>query len=142
LVIATRKLITDFVVVFVLGAVVGGLVMWSYQDTKLSSFMSSSNNPDVLVARINAKYASDYHLSKEEIDRVQPLVKEMAQHIYQFRHQFGIDIISTLDQYHQQIADKLNPEHKAAYLAIMAERHKKMSNLLLLDPGSPTTDQK
>jgi hypothetical protein len=139
---ATRKLITDFVVVFLLGAVVGGLVMWSYQDTQLTSFMSRSNNPEVLVARINEKYARDYHLSPEEIQRAQPLIREMAQHIYQFRHQFGVDIISTLDRYHAQIADQLNPEHKAAYQAIMADRHKKMSTLLLLDPGSPTADSK
>ena len=139
---STRKLIAEFFGVFLIGALVGGLIMWSYSDTQLTTFMSRTNNPDVFVARIDKKYADEYHLSADEIDRVQPLIKEMAQHIYQVRHQFGVDIVGTLDQYHTQIAAQLTPEHRAAYQAAMTDRHKKLSSLLLLDPGSPSGDSK
>ncbi|MEJ0000004.1 MAG: hypothetical protein WDO13_13015 [Verrucomicrobiota bacterium] len=66
----------------------------------------------------------------------------MAQRIYQVRHQFGVDVISTLDTYHTQIADQLTPEHKAAYLAATAERHRQLSLLLGLDESSPPAGQK
>jgi hypothetical protein len=63
----------------------------------------------------------------------------MAQHIYQVRHQFGLDMMSTLDDYHQQIAAQLTPEHRAAYDAAVSDRRKKLAALLLLDQSSPSS---
>ncbi|HEY0256679.1 MAG TPA: hypothetical protein VGC39_04480 [Candidatus Methylacidiphilales bacterium] len=135
---STRKIVADFVGVFLIGALAGGLVTWSYTDTQLSSFMTkAADKPDAMVVRINKKYTDDYHLSPDELDRIQPLIKDMAQHIYQVRHQFGADMVQTLDSYHTQIAAQLTAEHRAIYEAAMAERKKKLSALLLLDPSSP-----
>jgi uncharacterized membrane protein len=139
---SSRKIIAEFIGVFLIGAVAGALVFWCYNDTQISSFMSRTADPDKLVERINQRYADQYHLTPEELARIKPLTQEMAQHIYQVRHQFGVDIISTLDDYHTQIAAQLTPEHRAVYAAAMADRKKKLSALLLTDQGSPTPGQK
>jgi hypothetical protein len=123
----TRKIIAEFIGVFLIGGGAGGLVTWSYTgaqnsdmqfsyplpanprppDTTLSTFMSRINDdPDSIVARMNKKYVDEYHLTPDEINRIQPTIKEMAQHIYQVRHQFGVDIMATLDDYHQKIAEQ------------------------------------
>jgi len=138
----TRKIIAEFIAVFLIGGMAGGFVTWYCTDTQLSMFMSRTNDPDNFVARINKKYADEYHLSPDELNRIQPTVKEMAQHLYQVRHKFGLDIMATLDKYHQQIADQLTPEHRAAYEAAIAERHKKLNALLLPDQSSPSQGQK
>ena len=138
----TRKIIADFIGVFLIGALAGGLATWSYTDTQLSSFMTRTNNPDIFVVRLNKKYSDEYHLTPDELNRIQPTIKEMAQHIYLIRHQFGLDMMSTLDDYHQQIAAQLNPEHRAAYQAAIAERKKKLGAMLMLDQSSPSEGAK
>jgi uncharacterized membrane protein len=130
----TRKIVAEFIGVFLIGSLAGGLVTWSYTDTQLSSFMSRSNSPESMVARINLKYESDYNLTPEELNRIQPDILAMARHIYLVRHQFGLDILSTLDEYHHKIAAQLTPEHRAAYEAAQEARKKKMTAMLLPDP--------
>ena len=139
----TRKIIAEFVGVFLMGALVGGLIVWRCTDTQLTKFMTMTNDPvESMIARVNKKYADEYHLTPDEISRIQPTVREMSEHIYQVRHQFGLDILATLDEYHQKIADQLTPEHRAAYEAAVAERHKKLTTLLLPEQGSPSATQK
>lgn len=159
----TRKIIVEFIGVFVIGAGAGGLAIWSYtdaqdsdlqyyeprpsipppSDTTLTSFMSRTNDdPDSIVARMNKKYADEYHLTPDELNRIQPTIKEMARHVYNVRHQFGIDIMATLDDYHQKIAAQLTPEHRAAFETATAARRKKLNSLLLPDQSSPSQEQK
>jgi uncharacterized membrane protein len=155
----TRKIIAEFVGVFLIGAGAGGLITWSYYtdaensnlqfpvlrfpDTTLSTFMSRTNDdPDSIGARMNKKYADEYHLTPDELSRIQPTIKEMAQQIYQVRHQFGVDVMAMLDKYHQEIAEQLTPEHRAAYEAAMAERRKKLAKVLLPDQSSPSQGAK
>jgi len=106
-------------------------------DAKLAQFMSRTNDPDKMIARINEKYATDYHLSPEELQRIQPLIQDMAQKVSKIRHQFGVDIITELDTDHQKIAEQLNPEHRAPYLQSCEERKKQLRIILLLDPVPP-----
>jgi uncharacterized membrane protein len=138
----TRKIIGEFIGVFLIGAVAGGLVTWKATDTQLTTFMSRSNDPDSMVARMNKKYVDEYHLTPDELNKIQPLVKEMAQHVYQVRHQFGVDIMATLDDYHQKIAAELTPEHRDAYLKAIADRRNKLNGLLLPDQNLPAQGQK
>ncbi len=139
----TRKIVAEFAGVFLIGSAVGVLVMWDLTDTKLIQFMSKTNDPDsVIVARLNQKYAKEYNLNPEELERIQPLLKEMAQHVSQIRHQFGADMLTTLDTYHQKIAEQLTPEHRDAYLKATAERRKQISNLLSLDCNSTAAGAK
>jgi hypothetical protein len=105
-------------------------------------FMSRTNDPDSFVARINKKYSDDYHLTPDELNRIQPTVKEMARQIYRVRHQFGLDVMTTLDEYHQKIAAQLTPEHRAVYEKAIAEHDKKLNSLLLPDQSSPSQGQK
>ena len=140
---ASRKLIGEFAAVFLIGAIVGGLLVWDYTDTTISRFMSRTSDPDsVIVSRINQKYAQEYHLSADELNRIQPLVKAMAQHISQIRRQFGVDILATQDEYHEEIGQQLTPEHRAAYEKATQEKRKQLSALLLPDQGSPDQEQK
>ena len=133
----TRKIAAEFAGVFLMGALAGGFVTWkSYTETQLSMFMSRTNNPDSLAARIEKKYVDEYHLTPDEVKRIEPTIQEMAQHIYQVRHQFGLDVISTLDGYHEKIAAQLTPEHRAAYEKAVADRKVKLSGMLLPDQGS------
>ena len=139
----TRKIIAEFIAVFLMGSLAGGLVTWSVTDTQLSTFMSrAATTPDSMVARLSKKYAEDYHLTPDEVNRIQPILNEMAQHIYQVRHQFGLDVMTTLDKYHEEIAAQLTPEHRAAYEAATAERRKKLNNLMLPDQSSPSQGSK
>ena len=141
----SRKIIAEFVGVFFIGALAGGLLMWQMSASSmddLNSAMSRWNNPDKLADRINQKYMDDYHLTPDEVTKVQPLVKQLAQDVYKIRHQFALDIVSTLDKDHEAIAAELTPEHRAAYEAKMAERHKNLSALLLGDQGSPAPASK
>jgi ribosomal protein L16 Arg81 hydroxylase len=137
----TRKIIGEFAAVFLIGTVVGALIMWDVTDTELSKFMTKTNDSDsVMVARINQKYINEYHLTPEELDRIQPLIKEMAQHMTHIRHQFGIDVITTYSDYHEKIAAQLTPEHRDVYLKAGAERKKQLSELLKIDQ-STSADQ-
>lgn len=141
----TRKIIAEFVGIFLMGGVAGGLLTWSFltwsTDTQLTTFMSRTNNPDALVDRINKKYAEEYHLTPGEMNRIQPLVKEMTLNTYEVRHKFGVDIIATLDKYHQQIAAQMTPEHRAAYEKAVADRKLKLAGMLL-DQSSPDQGEK
>ena len=131
----SAKIVCEFAAVFLIGTVAGGLVMWDFTaDSELSKFMTKTNDSDsVMVARINQKYITEYHLTPDEIARIQPMVKEMAQHMSHIRRQFGIDIISTFSDYHAKIAEQLTPEHKAVYEQASNERKKVLSDLLKLD---------
>jgi hypothetical protein len=138
----TRKLVAQFVGVFVIGALAGGLLTNSLSDTSLTMAMSHWNNADALEARIYAKYASDYQLTPEELQKIKPLTKQLAQDLYKIRHQFGVDVVDTLNRDHAAIAAQLNPEHRAAYEAKMTDRTGKLSAALLGDQSSPTQGQK
>jgi uncharacterized membrane protein len=139
----TRKIVADFIGVFLIGGLAGGLVTWSVTDTQLSTFMSrAANKPDSIAARLSKKYADDYHFTPDELNRIQPIINEMAQQMYDVRHKFGVDIMATLDKYHEQIAEQLTPEHRAAYEAAVAEKRKKLNNLLLPDQSSPSQGSK
>ena len=132
----SRKLITAFVGVFVIGAAVGALLLSTFTDARLTKFFTSTGDPKSMAARINVKYAKEEDLTSDELARIAPLTEEMTQHLYEQRRQFGIDIISTLKEYHQKIGDQMTPEHRQAFQLANQEREKRMSGLLLLDDAS------
>jgi uncharacterized membrane protein len=158
----TRKIIIEFVGVFSVGALAGGLVTWNYTNTELSvmqfpappsveshptesplsRFMSHTNDPEAMVARMSKKYADEYHLTADEQNRIRPLLEEMAQHTYQERRQFGLDIMATLDDYHGKIAAQMDPDHRVAYEKACAERRKTLSSMLLLDQNSTAQESR
>jgi hypothetical protein len=132
----SRKIIAAFVGVFIMGAAVGALLITTFQDGRLTKFLASTGDPKSMAARINAKYAKEENLTPEELARIAPLTEEMTQHLYEQRRQFGIDIISTLKEYHEKIGDQMTPEHRQAFQLANQERERRMSALLLLDDAS------
>jgi len=129
----SRKLIAEFIGVFLIGGLAGGLLTSSLSETPLTTAMSRWNKPDALEARINAKYEHDYQLTPDEMAKIKPLTKQLAQDLYKIRHQFGVDIVSTLNHDHAAIA-----EQRAAYESKTTELTNKLSADLLGDQSSPT----
>ncbi len=137
----SRKITAVFIAVFFIGAIIGGLVMMDYTDTRLSRFLNNTGDPESMAARINQKYITDYHLTSDEQSHIAPLVKEMTQQLYQERRQFGTNIISTMDEYHQKIGEQMTPEQRDAYNKVNEDRKKRLNGLLLSDPP-PSQGQK
>jgi uncharacterized membrane protein len=138
----TRKIIAEFVGVFLIGALVGALIMYCFTDTQLITVMSRWNNPGALEARIDAKYAKDYQLTPDEIEKIKPLTRQLAQDLFKVRHQFGVDVIATLNRDHAAIAAQLSPEHRASYEEKVTKRTQELNDLLLGDQSSPATGPK
>lgn len=139
----SRKVAAAFVGVFLIGAVVGGLAMKDYTDTRLTRFINNTADPASMAARINQKYAHDFQVTPEEQKRIAPLVKEMTQELYQERRQYGTSILATLDTYHQKISEQMTPEQRTAYEKANNERKKWLTDLLLSDqPPAVPDDEK
>lgn len=138
------KVAVEFAAVFLIGVVVGGLVVWDFRtDSELTKFMSRTNDSDtVIIERINKKYTEEYHLTPEELQKIQPLIKEMAQHISHVRRQFGADIVITYTEYHQKMAEQLTPEHRALYEKATSDRVAQLKALLKLDQDAQDQGQK
>lgn len=132
----TAKIVAEFIGIFLIGGLAGGLLEWSYTDTQVATFMTRTNSPEWLAERINNKYETEYHLTPEEMKKIEPDIIAMARHIYLLRHQFGIDIISTSDEYHAKIAAQLTPEHRAIYEAAQQARKKSLTTMLLPAPST------
>jgi uncharacterized membrane protein len=139
---SSRKVIVEFIGVFLIGTLVGGIVVYDWTDTTLMKFMTKTNDANTLASRLTEKYVEAYHLTPDEMTRIQPLIKEMAENVSQVRHQFGVDIIGTLDKYHEQISAQLTPDHRAAYDKANADRKKQLQTMLLLDPSPSDPGQK
>ncbi len=129
----SSKVIAEFIGVFLVGALVGGLIERDWMDTSLNQFMLRTNDPNTLVQRLTDKYANQYHFTNDEMTRIGPLIQEMAQKTSQIRHQFGTDIINIMDEYHTKISAQLTPDHAAAYLKAWQDRRQQIREMLLLD---------
>ena len=136
----TRKVAGAFVGVFLIGALVGALLVKAFEDLWVNRFLVSTADPKSMAVRIDQKYLHDYHLTPDEELRIRPLIQEMTQQLYLSRKRFGVDIISTMDDYHNRIAEQMLPEHRDAYKEANDKRRKRMSSVLLLDQAA--TDSK
>ena len=138
----SRNVTATFLFVFLIGTVVGGLLVKAFQDIRFSQFLVHTADPKSMATRINQKYLTEYNLSQDEMARIEPLTQQMTQQLYLTRRQFGVDIIQTLDDYHHKIAEQMAPEHREAYEKANVERRARMSSMLLLDQPSPDTGAK
>jgi hypothetical protein len=138
----SRKITAAFIATFLLGGMAGGLLEWDVTDTKLSDFMKHTADPDSMVTRIDQKYLVDYKLTPDQVARIQPLTTDMAQHLFQIRNQFGLDIISSLKDYHSKVSLVLTPDQNALYDKDNADRIKRMTGLLVPNQSSPPAPQK
>lgn len=138
----SRKITAAFIGVFVVGVLVGWLNATSIYETRFSGFLNRTGDPVNLANRFNQKYTMDYQLSADQQAKIAPLTQDVAQRLYQLRHQFGADIISTLDDFHAKVAEQMTPDQRAAYAKANEDRKKRMTALLLSDPPSAKQGQK
>jgi hypothetical protein len=133
----SRKLALAFAGVFLIGAGVGGLLVFTLQDMRLSKFLTHTGDPKSMALRLSQKYAREENLTPDEQARIAPLTRDMADRLYQLRRRFGLDIVATLDDYHQRIGAQMTPEHRRLFDQANEERKKRMSAMLLLEPAPP-----
>jgi hypothetical protein len=141
-ILPSRNVIAIFLFVFLIGTVVGGLLVKAFEDIRFSQFLVHTADPKSMATRINQKYAMEYQLTPDEMTRIEPLTQEMTQQLYLTRRQFGVDIIATLDEYHGKIGAQMLPEHRAIYEKANVERRQRMSSMLLLDQTPADTGAK
>ena len=138
----SRLVVVAFIGVFLVGVLVGTILYSTFEDMRLPQFLTKTGDPKSMADRINEKYNREFDLSPAEQAAIAPLTREMTQHLYLTRRQFGVDVIATLDDYHQKIADQMSPAHRVAYQKAMDEKKKRISAMLLLDPPAAGAGQK
>jgi hypothetical protein len=138
----SRNITAAFLFVFLIGTVVGGLLVKAFQDIRFSQFLVHTADPKSMASRINQKYLTEYQLTPDEMAKIEPLTQQMTQQLYVTRRQFGVDIIGILDDYHHRIGEQMLPEHRVAYEKANVERRKRMSDTLLLDQTPADTGAK
>jgi hypothetical protein len=137
----SRKLAWVFVGIFLIGALVGGLVVWDFSDNQLPTFLKRTSDPASMAVRINQKYITDYQITPDQQSKIEPLTKDMTQHLFQLRNQFAADVISTMDDYHAKVSLVLTPDQQAAYAKANSARKQRMSAMLFLNQSSPSPAQ-
>ncbi len=140
--LSSRKLAWAFVAIFLIGCLVGGLVTWDLTDTQLPTFLKKTSDPISLTARINDKYTKAYQLTPDQQARIAPITSAMSDRLYKIRNQFATDVISTMDDFHAQVATQMTPDQRAAYEKDNLVRKQKVSAMLFLNQSSPPPAQK
>jgi hypothetical protein len=139
----SRKLGWAFVAIFIIGFLVGGLVVWDFStDNQLPTFLKKTSDPINMAARIHSKYVADYQLNPDQMTKIDPLTLDMTQKLFQLRNQFASDVLTTMDDYHAKASVYMTPAQQALYDKANADRKQKMSAMLFLNPGSPSPVQK
>lgn len=129
------KITALFLAVFLVGALAGAFTQSAFTDTKLKDFMMHTNDADSNAKRLELKYVKEYQLTPEEQARVNPLIREMTQHLYQLRSKFSTDILTTLNTDHKKIAEQMSPEHRAIYQQKIAAKEKQTASMLFPGPS-------
>ena len=137
----TRRIAAAFLGVFIIGGAVGAILAITFQDMKLATFFEHTSDPKKMADHINQKYLDQYHLTPAEQARIQPLISAMGQRLYEVHNRFGVDILTTLDNYHHRIGEQMTPEHREVYLKGNEEHRKKMIRMLMLDPATVPADE-
>jgi hypothetical protein len=134
----SRKLGWAFAAIFLIGALVGGLVVWDLSDNKLPTFLKKTGDPAGMAVRIHQKYLTDYQLTPDQQSKIDPLTNAMTQRLFQLRNQFAADVISTMDDYHAKVSQQMTPLQRAAYDKANIDRKQRMSAMLFLNQSSPS----
>jgi len=133
--IPSRKLAAIFFCVFVLGAVVGGLVVYNMSSVRFSQFLDRTSDPDSLAQRIDKKLTAKYQLDSDEQARIAPITHELAQNLFQIRQKFGSDVLAAMDSAHAKIAAQMTPDQRAAYLKDLQAKRPTTAAMLLPSSG-------
>ena len=136
------KVVLAFLVVFLIGGVVGGLVIFNLADLRFSKFLNRANDPASMALRINQKLVSEYNLTEDQQKNIAPLTREMAEKMHQLRRQFGEGVVATMDSYHQKVAEQMAPAQREGYEKMNIERHQRAVDTLLPERVSANSERK
>ena len=116
------------------GLFAGALLYMNFADFRFYNFLNRTNDPASLAIRLDKKLLDDYRLTPDEQQRISPLTREMAQNLYQLRRKFADDVLATLDDSHQKIAQQMTPTQREAYQKANDERRKRALSMLMPQP--------
>ncbi len=134
----SARLILAFAGVFGMGIAFGWMLPQGNVPTTLEKFFNKTTNPNEMAQACLAKYVTKYNLTEEEQLRIRPILNDMTQHLYDLRHSFSSDVLATEDHYHQLIAEQLDPDQRALYLASYKESRGRIETALSVKQQAAT----
>ena len=138
---SSRKLRLAFAATFLLGAGAGALVMSNFADQRLSGFMKRTSDPITMAARIDQNNATTYALTSDQKEAIKPLTQAFTNQLYALRNQFAQSVLAAMDDYHGKVAAQMTAEQRALYAKDNAQRKQRVSQMLLVNQGSPSPAQ-
>src|SRR5271167_4658180 len=123
----SRKIVWAFAAIFLIGALVGGLVVWDLTDNQLPTFLKRTGDPISMAARIHQKYVADYQLTPDQMVQIDPMTLDMTQQLFHLRNQFAADVLSTMDNYHAKVSAYMTPAQRVIYDKANVDRKQRMS---------------
>jgi hypothetical protein len=135
--ILSRKLAAMFFCVFVLGAVAGALIVYNMGGMRFSDFLNRTSDPAGFAQRLDHKLAEQYHLDDDEQKKIAPFTREMAQKLFQDRREFATRVLATLDASHADIAARMSPDHRDAYIKDNLGRRQRAESMLMATTNAP-----
>lgn len=114
------KAIAGVLLVFVLGAVCGGVVTHMVGRARMESVINGGPvaREELLIKRLT----SQLDLDSSQLERIRPIVHETHTAIHQVRQQSRPQVEALLDESQRRIAAVLSPEQRVKFDKIIAER--------------------
>ncbi len=114
------KAIAGVVLVFVLGAVCGGVGTYLVQRSKMDHFISGgpAAREELLIKRL----AERLSLDERQLAQIRPIVHETHEAIRNVRQQSRPQVEALINDSQQRISALLRPDQKEKFERLMAER--------------------
>ncbi len=117
------RAIAGIILVFVLGALAGSLVTYTFQRQKAESIMKGEPRAtgEFIVQRLN----SELHLDAAQLEQLRAIVQETHTEIRNVRRQFRPQIDEILQRSQDRVRAILRPDQRESYEKIIAHWKKK-----------------
>jgi hypothetical protein len=114
------KIIISVILVFLLGALAGGLVTHKIDQRRIAGIIRGEPREvgEMIVQRLNHKL----YLDREQVDKLRVIVYETRDEIRKVRNQFRPQIREILERSRGRVRAILRPDQLQEYEKIVAER--------------------
>jgi uncharacterized membrane protein YeaQ/YmgE (transglycosylase-associated protein family) len=114
------KIIVSVILVFLLGALAGGLVAHKIDQRRIAGIIRGEPGAigELIVQRLNHRL----HLDREQVDKLRVIVYETRDEIKKVRNQFRPQIREILDRSRNRVRAILRPDQLDEYEKIVAQR--------------------
>jgi Spy/CpxP family protein refolding chaperone len=114
------KAIAGVVLVFVLGAVCGGVGTYLVQRSKMDHFISGgpAAREELLIKRLSDRLALD----DRQLEQIRPIVHETHEAIRRVRQQSRPQVEALINDSQRRISALLRPDQQEKFERLMAER--------------------